>query len=97
MDNVGFTALEIKPLVKSSTLDDQACKRDATSIDSGSCPRVSYPLRSPGRYTLLRHSKERQALDGLSNLNYSPQVSRRHLYTNISVSLTRNLAPIADY
>uniref|UniRef100_A0A8C5CQ43 Beta-1,4-galactosyltransferase n=1 Tax=Gadus morhua TaxID=8049 RepID=A0A8C5CQ43_GADMO len=50
-----------------------------------------------GRYTLLRHSKERQGLDGLSNLNYSPQVSRRHLYTNISVSLTRNLAPIADY
>ncbi|KAJ3586824.1 hypothetical protein NHX12_013216 [Muraenolepis orangiensis] len=50
-----------------------------------------------GRYTLLRHSKERQGLDGLSNLNYSPRVSRRQLYTNISVSLTRNLAPIADY
>ncbi|KAM4611000.1 beta-1,4-galactosyltransferase 5 [Polymixia lowei] len=50
-----------------------------------------------GRYTLLRHSKERQSLDGLSNLNYSPLVSRRPLYTNVSVSLSRNLAPIADY
>ncbi|XP_017553723.1 beta-1,4-galactosyltransferase 5 [Pygocentrus nattereri] len=50
-----------------------------------------------GRYTLLRHSKERQRLDGLNNLRYSPQVSRRSLYTNISVALSRDLAPIADY
>uniref|UniRef100_A0A7N9AS52 Beta-1,4-galactosyltransferase n=1 Tax=Mastacembelus armatus TaxID=205130 RepID=A0A7N9AS52_9TELE len=50
-----------------------------------------------GRYSLLRHSKERQKLDGLNNLNYSPLVSRRPLYTNITVSLSRKLAPIADY
>ncbi|XP_010874121.2 beta-1,4-galactosyltransferase 5 [Esox lucius] len=50
-----------------------------------------------GRYTLLRRSKERQGLDGLNNLHYSPLVSRRLLYTNISVSLSRKLAPIADY
>ncbi|KAL7865108.1 hypothetical protein AOLI_G00165280 [Acnodon oligacanthus] len=50
-----------------------------------------------GRYTLLRHSKERQRLDGLNNLRYSPQVSRRSLYTNISVALSRDLAPVADY
>ncbi|XP_052337820.1 beta-1,4-galactosyltransferase 5 [Oncorhynchus keta] len=50
-----------------------------------------------GRYTLLRRSKERQSLDGLNNLRYSPLLSRRPLYTNISVSLSRKLAPIADY
>ncbi|XP_041711662.1 beta-1,4-galactosyltransferase 5-like isoform X1 [Coregonus clupeaformis] len=50
-----------------------------------------------GRYTLLRRSKERQSLDGLNNLQYSPLVSRRPLYTNISVSLSRKLAPVADY
>lgn len=49
------------------------------------------------RYSLLRHSKERQKVDGLNNLNYSPLVSRRPLYTNITVSLSRKLAPIADY
>ncbi|KAM7404852.1 hypothetical protein PAMP_012163 [Pampus punctatissimus] len=50
-----------------------------------------------GRYSLLRHSKERQKVDGLNNLNYSPLVSRRPLYTNITVSLSRMLAPVADY
>ncbi|XP_016891438.1 beta-1,4-galactosyltransferase 5 isoform X2 [Cynoglossus semilaevis] len=50
-----------------------------------------------GRFSLLRHSKERQRVDGLNNLNYSPLVSKRLLYTNISVSLSRNLAPVADY
>ncbi|XP_067383206.1 beta-1,4-galactosyltransferase 5 isoform X2 [Channa argus] len=50
-----------------------------------------------GRYTLLRHSKKRQKVDGLNNLNYSPLLSRRPLYTNITVNLSRNLAPIADY
>ncbi|XP_060793129.1 beta-1,4-galactosyltransferase 5 [Neoarius graeffei] len=50
-----------------------------------------------GRYKLLRRSKERQKLDGLNNLNYSPLVSRRTLYTNITVSLSQNLAPITDY
>lgn len=49
------------------------------------------------RYSLLRHSKERQKVDGLNNLNYSPLVSRRPLYTNITVRLSRELAPIADY
>ena len=52
---------------------------------------------STHRYTLLRHSKERQGLDGLNNLHYSPLVSRRPLYTNVSVSLSRQLAQIADY
>ncbi|XP_066527704.1 beta-1,4-galactosyltransferase 5 [Hoplias malabaricus] len=50
-----------------------------------------------GRYTLLRHSKERQRLDGLNNLHYSPLVSRRSLYTNVSVALSRGMAPVADY
>uniref|UniRef100_A0A7N6FI27 Beta-1,4-galactosyltransferase n=1 Tax=Anabas testudineus TaxID=64144 RepID=A0A7N6FI27_ANATE len=50
-----------------------------------------------GRYSLLRHSKERQKVDGLNNLNYSPLVSRRPLYTNVTVGLSRKLAPIADY
>ncbi|KAG9332613.1 hypothetical protein JZ751_014711, partial [Albula glossodonta] len=50
-----------------------------------------------GRYTLLRQSKERQGLDGLNNLRYSPQVSRRQLYTNITVTLSRDLAPVAEY
>nr|XP_040049428.1 LOW QUALITY PROTEIN: beta-1,4-galactosyltransferase 5 [Gasterosteus aculeatus aculeatus] len=50
-----------------------------------------------GRYVLLRHSKERQRVDGLNNLNYSPLVSRRPLYTNITVRLNKELAPIADY
>ena len=49
------------------------------------------------RYSLLRHSKERQKVDGLNNLNYSPLVVRRPLYTNITVSLSRKLAPVADY
>lgn len=50
-----------------------------------------------GRYTLLRHSKERQRLDGLNNLLYSPLVSRRTLYTNVSVTLSRDMAPVDDY
>ncbi|XP_030625675.1 beta-1,4-galactosyltransferase 5 isoform X1 [Chanos chanos] len=50
-----------------------------------------------GRYTLLRRSKERQYLDGLNNLHYSPLVSRETLYTNVSVTLTRELAPVPDY
>ncbi|KAG5282436.1 hypothetical protein AALO_G00056000 [Alosa alosa] len=50
-----------------------------------------------GRYTLLRRSKERQSLDGLNNLRYSPLVSRRTLYTNVSVSLSRDMAPVDDY
>uniref|UniRef100_A0AAY4CV32 Beta-1,4-galactosyltransferase n=1 Tax=Denticeps clupeoides TaxID=299321 RepID=A0AAY4CV32_9TELE len=50
-----------------------------------------------GRYTLLRRSKERQKLDGLNNLNYTPLLSRTSLYTNISVQLTRDMAPVPDY
>lgn len=49
------------------------------------------------RYKLLHRSKERQSLDGLNNLNYSPLVSRKSLYTNVSVTLSRDLAPVADY
>lgn len=61
---------------------------------------LSSPLRlsvCSCRYRLLRHSKERQKVDGLNNLNYSPLVSRRPLYTNITVTLSRKLAPVADY
>ncbi|XP_023652517.2 beta-1,4-galactosyltransferase 5-like isoform X2 [Paramormyrops kingsleyae] len=47
-----------------------------------------------GRYALLWHSKERQSLDGLSNLRYSPQVSYKPLYINITVSLSPNMAPV---
>lgn len=50
-----------------------------------------------GRYKLLRYSKERQHLDGLNNLNYTPEVSVSSLYKNISVNLHPELAPIADY
>lgn len=50
-----------------------------------------------GRYTLLRRSKERQSLDGLNNLKYLPQVTRKPLYSNITVNLTPELAPVSDY
>ncbi|XP_028817432.1 beta-1,4-galactosyltransferase 6 [Denticeps clupeoides] len=50
-----------------------------------------------GRYKLLRYSKERQHLDGLSNLHYSPEVSVTGLYKNVSVDLHPELAPISDY
>ncbi|KAG9330887.1 hypothetical protein JZ751_021814 [Albula glossodonta] len=47
-----------------------------------------------GRYALLRRSKVRQAVDGLSNLHYRPVLSRRALYTNITASLSPDLAPM---
>ncbi|XP_075935376.1 beta-1,4-galactosyltransferase 6 isoform X1 [Anarhichas minor] len=50
-----------------------------------------------GRYKLLRYSKERQHLDGLNNLHYSPHTSLSSLYKNITVDLSPELAPIADY
>ncbi|TNN68272.1 Beta-1,4-galactosyltransferase 6 [Liparis tanakae] len=50
-----------------------------------------------GRYKLLRYSKERQHLDGLNNLKYSPHSSLSSLYKNITVDLSPELAPIADY
>ncbi|KAJ3599586.1 hypothetical protein NHX12_033542 [Muraenolepis orangiensis] len=50
-----------------------------------------------GRYKLLRYSKERQHLDGLNNLRYTPHVSLHGLYKNITVDLQPELAPIADY
>uniref|UniRef100_A0A8C7WWG6 Beta-1,4-galactosyltransferase 6 n=1 Tax=Oryzias sinensis TaxID=183150 RepID=A0A8C7WWG6_9TELE len=50
-----------------------------------------------GRYKLLRYSRERQQLDGLNNLHYSPHTSISSLYTNISVDLHPELAPIQDY
>ncbi|KAG7228895.1 hypothetical protein INR49_008673 [Caranx melampygus] len=50
-----------------------------------------------GRYKLLRYSKERQHLDGLNNLHYSPHVSLSSLYKNITVDLYPELAPITDY
>lgn len=50
-----------------------------------------------GRYKLLRYSKERQHLDGLNNLRYSPHISLSSLYKNITVDLYPELAPITDY
>ncbi|XP_016132634.1 beta-1,4-galactosyltransferase 6 [Sinocyclocheilus grahami] len=50
-----------------------------------------------GRYKLLRYSKERQHLDGLNNLQYSPEISLSSLYKNITVNLNPELAPIAEY
>ncbi|XP_067904309.1 beta-1,4-galactosyltransferase 5-like isoform X4 [Heterodontus francisci] len=50
-----------------------------------------------GRYALLRHSKERQQLDGLQNLKYFPNISVEALYKNITVNLTPELAPVSDY
>lgn len=44
---------------------------------------------SLNRYALLRKSKERQALDGLNNLNYFPNVTYDALYKNITVNLKR--------
>nr|XP_023671553.1 beta-1,4-galactosyltransferase 6-like isoform X2 [Paramormyrops kingsleyae] len=50
-----------------------------------------------GRYKLLRYSKERQYLDGLNNLKYTPKITMSRLYKNISVNLSPELAPVADY
>ncbi|XP_078735758.1 LOW QUALITY PROTEIN: beta-1,4-galactosyltransferase 6-like [Lampetra fluviatilis] len=51
-----------------------------------------------GRYLLLRHSRERNAVDGISNLRYRAQRARTPLYTNITVSLSPELAPLpANY
>ncbi|KAL2103297.1 hypothetical protein ACEWY4_000165 [Coilia grayii] len=47
-----------------------------------------------GRFALLRESKERQLIDGLNNLQYFPLVVRRPLYTNITVKLSRDSAPL---
>ncbi|XP_069739782.1 beta-1,4-galactosyltransferase 5-like isoform X3 [Narcine bancroftii] len=49
-----------------------------------------------GRYALLRHSKERQQLDGLHNLKYFPNITVEVLYKNITVNLTPELAPVID-
>ncbi|NXX75321.1 B4GT5 galactosyltransferase, partial [Urocolius indicus] len=48
-------------------------------------------------YALLRKSKERQALDGLNNLNYFPNVTYDALYKNITVNLTPELALVTEY
>lgn len=50
-----------------------------------------------GRYKLLRYSKERQLVDGLNNLKYTPDVTVDRLYKNITVTLTPELAPVEDY
>ncbi|XP_063087872.1 beta-1,4-galactosyltransferase 6 isoform X2 [Cavia porcellus] len=50
-----------------------------------------------GRYKLLRYSKERQYIDGLNNLLYTPKILVDRLYTNISVNLMPELAPVEDY
>ncbi|KAE8576302.1 hypothetical protein XENTR_v10004143 [Xenopus tropicalis] len=50
-----------------------------------------------GRYALLRRSKERQTMDGLNNLNYSPNITYNTFYKNITVHLTPELALVSDY
>ncbi|XP_040293761.1 beta-1,4-galactosyltransferase 5 [Bufo bufo] len=50
-----------------------------------------------GRYALLRRSKERQNMDGLNNLNYSPNITYDALYKNITVDLSLELAVVSDY
>lgn len=58
------------------------------TLASGSCLH---------RYALLRKSKERQALDGLNNLNYFPNITYDALYKNITVNLTPELALVTEY
>ncbi|XP_015677415.2 beta-1,4-galactosyltransferase 6 [Protobothrops mucrosquamatus] len=50
-----------------------------------------------GRYKLLRYSRERQFIDGLNNLVYMPSIFASKLYTNITVNLMPELAPVQDY
>ncbi|XP_053252288.1 beta-1,4-galactosyltransferase 6 isoform X2 [Podarcis muralis] len=50
-----------------------------------------------GRYKLLRYSRERQYIDGLNNLLYTPTVLVSKLYTNVTVNLMPELAPVQDY
>ncbi|XP_067887238.1 beta-1,4-galactosyltransferase 6 isoform X2 [Heterodontus francisci] len=49
-----------------------------------------------GRYKLLRYSKERQPLDGLNNLKYTPNITLHFLYKNVTVNLTPELAPVVE-
>uniref|UniRef100_A0A8C8RN40 Beta-1,4-galactosyltransferase n=1 Tax=Pelusios castaneus TaxID=367368 RepID=A0A8C8RN40_9SAUR len=50
-----------------------------------------------GRYKLLRYSRERQYIDGLNNLIYTPKILINRLYKNITVNLIPALAPVKDY
>ncbi|XP_030069693.1 beta-1,4-galactosyltransferase 6 isoform X2 [Microcaecilia unicolor] len=50
-----------------------------------------------GRYKLLRYSKERQYIDGLNNLIYTPSILVNRLYKKITVNLIPELAPVKDY
>uniref|UniRef100_A0A674GRZ3 Beta-1,4-galactosyltransferase n=1 Tax=Taeniopygia guttata TaxID=59729 RepID=A0A674GRZ3_TAEGU len=50
-----------------------------------------------GRYKLLRYSRERQYIDGLNNLVYTPKIIVSRLYKNITVNLLPELAPVRDY
>lgn len=49
------------------------------------------------RYKLLRYSRERQYIDGLNNLVYTPKILVSKLYKNITVNLIPELAPVRDY
>lgn len=60
-------------------------------------PLILSPPLSWHRYALLRKSRERQGLDGLSNLNYLANVTYDALYKNITVNLTPELAQVSDY
>lgn len=55
------------------------------------------PVPPLHRYALLRKSKERQAVDGLNNLNYFANVTYDALYKNITVNLTPELAQVTEY
>ncbi|ETE74000.1 Beta-1,4-galactosyltransferase 6, partial [Ophiophagus hannah] len=49
------------------------------------------------KYKLLRYSRERQFIDGLNNLVYMPSIFANKLYTNITINLVPELAPVQDY
>lgn len=51
----------------------------------------------PHRYKLLRYSRERQYIDGLNNLLYTPTILIGKLYKNVTVNLVPELAPVQDY
>lgn len=58
---------------------------------------LSLPHTFFHRYKLLRYSRERQYIDGLNNLLYTPTLLVNRLYTNITVDLVPELAPVQDY
>ena len=86
---------------RSRTADDPPCGAGRERGLPGLCcsaPRSEPPPVPPlHRYALLRKSKERQAVDGLNNLNYFANVTYDALYKNITVNLTPELAQVTEY